>query len=432
MTTPRRFLFAITDGGGNVPPDTSVARALVQRGHDVRILADRVLEPDVRATGAEHVAWDTAPQRPDLQPESVLFRDWEARTPLGAFASARDGLMTGPAARFAADVRAELRRRPADVVASSFFLFGAQTAAEAEGVPVAMLVANVAAFPGWGIPPMGSGMPEARGPLGRLRDAAGGRATSWLFDRGLEDLNAARRANGLAPVDHVLDGYARADRVLVLTSRAFDYPSFSPPPNVRVTGPRLDDPAWAGEWAPPAGDEPLVLVSLSLTFMDQADVLRRIAQALGDLPVRGLVTTGPSIAPEQIAAPPNVTVVERAPHSQVLPHVAAVVSHGGHGTVIKTLAAGVPLVVMPFGRDQPDNAARVVHHGAGVRLRPSARAGAITRAVRRLLEDPSYAAGARGLAGAIARDVEVDRAADELEALAGTRAAAREPAAATA
>lgn len=300
MSTPRRFLFAITDGGGTVPADTSVVRALVRAGHEVRVLADGVLAPDVAATGAEHVAWQTAPQRPDLAPQSAVIRDWDAKTPLGAFAAARDGLMTGPAARFAADVRAELRRRPADVVVCNLFLFGAQIGAEAEGVPVVMLSPNLLSIPGWGTPPLGPGFPQATGPLGRLRDAAAGRAMVRSFDRGLGDLNAARRANGVAPLDHVLDSYARADRVFVLSSAAFDYDSFSPPANVRVTGPRLEDPAWAGEWAPPPGEAPLVLVGMSSTYMDQAAVLRRIATALGRLPVRGLITTGPAIAAAEL------------------------------------------------------------------------------------------------------------------------------------
>ena len=47
MTTPKRYLFAIIDGGGTVPADTSVIRAMVERGHDVRVLADRVLAPDI-------------------------------------------------------------------------------------------------------------------------------------------------------------------------------------------------------------------------------------------------------------------------------------------------------------------------------------------------------------------------------------------------
>jgi MGT family glycosyltransferase len=418
MTRRKRYLFAIVDGGGSVPPDMSVARALVERGHEVRVLADRVLARDVEPTGAEHIPWNRAPQRPDLNPQSTLMRDWDARTPLQAFARARDGVMLGPAGLFAADVRDELARRPADVVVASLFVFGAQVAAEAEGVPVAVLVPNLLSLPGWGVPPLGPGLPPARGPLGRARDAAIGRVMERIFDKGLPALNDARRANGLEPVDSVLHRYERVDRLLMLTSRAFDYPGFTPSANVRVTGPRLDDPAWVGDWTPPAGDDPLVLVGMSSTYMDHADVLQRAATALGRLPVRGLITTGPAIRPDEIDAPANVTVVERAPHSEVLRHAAAVVTHGGHGTVIKALAAGVPVVALPLGRDQLDNAARVEYHGAGLRLKPKARPEAIARVVRRVVSEPSFRAGARRLAAAIEAETAEDRAVAELEALA--------------
>src|SRR5215216_5209601 len=79
MTIAKRYLFAIIDGGGTVPADTSVIRAMVERGHDVRVLADRVLAPDIETTGAEHVAWDRAPQRPNLDPQSVIMKDWTRR-----------------------------------------------------------------------------------------------------------------------------------------------------------------------------------------------------------------------------------------------------------------------------------------------------------------------------------------------------------------
>jgi MGT family glycosyltransferase len=417
MTTTKRYLFAIIDGGGSVPPDMSVARALVDRGHDVRVLADAVLAPEVEATGAAHVSWSRAPQRPNLDPQSMIIRDWDARTPFEAFARVRDGVICGPAALFAADVREELARRPADVVVANIFVFGAMIAAEAEGIPTAVLVPNLLSLPGWGVPPLGPGLLPARGPVGRGRDAALGRVMKRIFDKGLPALNAARRDNGVAPLESVLNQYDHVDRVLMLTSSAFDYEGFSPPPNVRVVGPRLDDPAWAGEWTPPPGDEPLVLVGMSSTFMDHADVLRRVSAALGKLPVRGLVTTGPSIRPDEIDAPPNVTVVERAPHSEVLRHASAVVTHAGHGTVIKALAAGVPVVAMPLGRDQLDNAARVAHHGAGLRLKPKAKPEEVARAVRRVLDEPSFAASAERLAAAIAAETTEDRAVAELEAL---------------
>ena len=418
MTTPKRFLFAMIDGGGTVPADTSVIRAMVDRGHDVRVLADRILAPDLEATGAEHVSWDRAPQRPDLDPKNMIVNDWDARTPFEAFARVRDGAMIGPAGLFAADVRAELQRRPADVVVGNFFVFGAQMAAEAEGVPFAFLVSNLLSFPGSNTPPLGPGLKPARGPLGRARDAAINRVLARLFDKRLDQLNEMRRENGLEPIDSVLQNFERADRLLLLTSRAFEYEQYSPPPNVRILGPRLDDPVWAGDWTPPPGDAPLVLVGMSSTFMDHGDVLQRAATALGGLPVRGLVTTGRTIPIDSIDAPANVTVVERAPHSEVLRHAAAVVTHAGHGTVIKSLAAGVPVVAVPLGRDQLDNAARVVHHGAGLRLKRKASSDAIGRAVRRVVDEPSFRAGAERLAAAIAEEIAEDRAVEELEGLA--------------
>ena len=416
--TPKRYLFAITDAGGSVPPDTSVIRALVERGHDVRVLADRVLAPDVEPTGAEHIPWTTAPQRPSLAPTDMVINDWDARTPQQAFLRVLEGVMTAPSQRFADDVRAELARRPADAVVANIFLFGAHIAARAEGVPSAFLIPNLFAIPGWGIPPIGPGLSPMRGPIGRLRDAALGKMTTRLFDKGLGDLNATRSAYRLPALDHVLDQFTEADRILILTSRAFEFDQYSPPSHVRFCGPRLDDPAWAGDWTPPPGEEPLVLVGLSSTFMDHADVLQRVTTALGELPVRGLVTTGPALDPESVDHPANVQVVRSAPHSQVLRHSAAVVTHAGHGTVIKALAAGVPLVCLPLGRDQLDNAARVAAHGAGLRLKPKARPDAIARAVSRVIDDPSYAAGARRMAAAIADDVREDRAVDELEELA--------------
>ena len=416
--TSKRFLFAMWEGGGTGPPELSLVSALLARGHEVRVIGDPVLEPEVAATGAGFTPWTTAPHRVDRDPASDLIKDWEARTPMQAFARMRDGLIAGPAARFAADVRAELDREPADAVAASFALLGAQLAAEAQGLPYAVLAANVLPLPGWGVPPFGPGMPLARGPLGNARDAAMGAMSRRLWNRGLPALNAARRANGLEDVSDLLGYLGGAPRLLILTSRAFEYPEFAPPPNVKIVGPRLADPLWAEPWEPPVGDAPLVLVGLSSTFQDQADALQRITTALGWLPVRGVVTTGPQVDPAAIDAPANVSVIRSAPHAEVLRHAGALVTHAGHGTIIKGLAAGVPVVALPMGRDQDENAARVVRAGAGLRLKPKAAPEKIAAALRRVLDEPSFADGARRIAHVIAQETAHDQAADELETLA--------------
>jgi UDP:flavonoid glycosyltransferase YjiC (YdhE family) len=145
--------------------------------------------------------------------------------------------------------------------------------------------------------------------------------------------------------------------------------------------------------------------------------LQRIVDALATLPVRGIVTTGPALGPDSIQSAPNVTVVAAAPHSQILDQAAAVVTHGGHGTVIRALAADVPLVILPHGRDQADNAVRVTTRGAGVALARKASPRKIAAAVRQVVADGEYRASARRLGVSIRRDAAGDALVGELEDL---------------
>jgi MGT family glycosyltransferase len=190
----------------------------------------------------------------------------------------------------------------------------------------------------------------------------------------------------------------------LLTSPAFDFTSPHLPRHVHYAGPQLDDPAWSAPWRSPWKDDdprPLVLVGLSSTFQNQVSTLRRIVEALSQLPVRALVTLGGAIRADEVPGADNVQVVDSAPHNQILPHTAVLVTHCGHGTTLKGLAAGVPLVCMPMGRDQDDTAARVVYRGAGVRLKPTAPAPAIKQAVEQVLASPSYRDSARKLAASL-------------------------------
>jgi MGT family glycosyltransferase len=412
-----RLLLTLWDGGGNSPPVLSVAGALVDRGHDVRVLADSSLREAVLGSGARHVAWTVAPHRATPDPETEFVRDFEARTPLGASARIRDRLIVGAAPAFARDTLAEIRREPVDAVLSENLLLGSQIAAAAAGVTSISLVPNI--YPGEvpGVPPFGLGLQPRADRLGQVRDRLARAIGRRLWDKRLADVNRLLAGYGQPPVATLFELLDRPDRVLVLTSAAFEPGGGARvPANVRYCGPRLDDPGWAGEWTEPEGSGPLVLVSLSTTTQGQDPMIRRVVRALGGMDVRGLVTTGPSFAADGVEAPANVTTVAAAPHSAVLPHAAAVVTHAGHGTVIKALAHGVPLLCMPVGRDQPDTAARVVASGAGLRLRPGAGAGAIARALGSVLDDRRFRVAAGRVAAAIAADRERDLAVAEIEA----------------
>jgi MGT family glycosyltransferase len=267
------------------------------------------------------------------------------------------------------------------------------------------------------VPPLGTGFMPASGRLGRLRDRSAAALALAVFRTGLPALNQARAEFGLAPLRDALDLMGNADRILVCSSPSYDFAPGSVPANVRYVGPQLDDTADAtpgNPWAVPS-DRPLVLVSLSSTVMRQERLLQRAADALGQLHVRGLVTTGPAVDPAVIAAPPNVTVTRWVRHADVLAHCSAVITHGGHGTVMKALIAGVPLIVVPLGRDQPDNAARVVYAGAGIRLRKNASVRALHAATGRVIEDPRYRAAAGRMASRLAAERDDNLVIAELE-----------------
>ena len=410
------FLLATWHGGGTTPPLMSVAKALVSRGHQVRVLADILLRPEVEAAGAEHIPWTSAPQRTMPGRENDFVRDWETQDPAESFARTRDRLVVGPAALYARDVREQLERSRPAAVLTELLLMGPLIAAEAANVPSIVLNPTINIIPAEGVPPFGFGFLPAANHEERERDRMFGAIAMQAWDEALPVLNAARAENGLAPLEHVLDQGRSAARLLVLSSASFDF--HGPlPPTVKHVGPRLDDVSWAADWEAPAGNDPLVLVAMSTDFQDQQPLLQRVAEALGELSVRGVITTGRGVDPAEVAAPANVHVVASAPHAKILRQGAVTVTHGGHGTTIKSLAAGVPLVCLPIGRDQLDVAARVVHAGAGIRLEPTASAKEIRAAVRTVLDDPRYRSAAGKIAAGIARETATDQAVAEIEAV---------------
>ncbi|MBM7831683.1 MGT family glycosyltransferase [Agromyces cerinus] len=405
----RTYLFVLSDAGGTVPPEIGVARRLAERGHHVTVLADDALERPALLAGARF--------RPTTGRVMEPFHDWAIRTPPGIARGMAEEMIVGPAPVQAADTAAAIDELRPDLVVVSSFAVGAMIAAESRGVPFDLLMPNTYALPAKGMPPFGVGLAPGHGALGALRDRAFGAAGRRLFDHyALAPLNAVRTDHDLDAVATMWNQMQHAHRQLVLTSAAFDFPA-ELPANARYVGPILDDPEWAADetWTPPDGDDPLVLVAMSSTFQNHVECLQRITDALGELPVRGVVTTGPAVLPGAIRAPANVSVVASAPHRLVLREASLVVTHGGHGTVIKTLAAGLPLVILHHGRDQADNAVRVTERGAGVAISRRSSTQRIARAVGEVLGDDRYRQAAAKLGEAIARDVAGSALLDELE-----------------
>ncbi len=164
----------------------------------------------------------------------------------------------------------------------------------------------------------------------------------------------------------------------------------------------------------PEGDEPLVYVTFGTVTSSLGiwpSLYRMVVDVLADLPVRVLVTTGEGVEVSQLGPlPPQTAVATFVPQEQVLSHAAVMVAHGGFGTVLGGLRAGVPMVLAPLFAEQPYNAARVEEVGAGITLRMShpavvppglvaeIPASEMRAAVLQLLEDTSPRAAAKRLA----------------------------------
>jgi MGT family glycosyltransferase len=411
-----KFLFVLPNAGGNAPPLLELARRLVSRGHAVRIMTQRRLEPNALATGGTFVPFDRAPDIDTLEDPP-----WRPGVPFSAMRWWLDELVYGPAAKFAADVQAELRAHPADCAAVDMMLPGAVLGALAFGTPVALLVHHIYPRHAPGLPPTGFGLLPASGVLGRLRDEVVKRAMGAFLEHGREPLNRVAselgfsRTRGWELNDCV-------DRVLVLTSAQFDFPATRLPENVRYVGPIIESvPSAARHVQLPTRNgsrEPLVAVALSTVNTGQRALLQRLMRVLGRMPVRGFVTLGGLWSKSDFVAPPNVVVENFVPHQEVFENADLVVCHGGHGTVMKALLAGAPILCLPFEADQFDSAARIVWRKVGIWRSRHALPRKLGRAIRHVLEVPSYRECAARIALDIQRDVLEDRGVAELEMLA--------------
>lgn len=421
MPIPRSYLFVTWEGGGNVPPVLGLARRLVARGHTVRVLAEPSLHDTVTAVGARFTPFTRHFTRADRTED--IMGGWTSSSPLAALRYSFSRIAFGPARFVAEETRRCISAHSPDIVVVDFLMPGALVAAEAAGIPRVVLFHAPEYLPGPGKPAAGPGFLPRQDLFGRLRDAAFTLLFHYTLRRFALAISETRHAFGLAPLRNsgdMIRQYHKADLRLIQTSKAFDFPITPSPPNVRYVGPILDDPNWAMNWENPwpQGDpRPLVVVSLSSTYQNQHGVLQRIITALGRLDVRGLVTLGPAMARGRFRVPPNVVSLAAAPHGQVFPHADAVVTHAGHGTVMRALANGLPLLCFPMGRDQDDNAARVTARGCGLRLKRSAKPAVIAGAVEQVLAESAYRRNAERMSRIILKDARAERGVAELENL---------------
>ncbi|RDE06860.1 glycosyltransferase [Sphingomonas aracearum] len=264
------------------------------------------------------------------------------------------------------------------------------------GLPHAVAVTGLPLLGEADVPPPFLGWRYRPDALGRFRNRGGYAVTDWLMRPVAHVLEAHRREWGLAAP-------GEPPRVQVAQCpQGLDYPRRALPPTFRYGSPWRSGEAEG----PPLPDDgrPLVFCSLGTLQGSRRALFATMAQACAMIGARAVIGHGGGLSREEEAALPGDPLVRAFwPQAAVLRRCAATILHGGFNSVLDALAAGVPIVALPIGFEQPATAARLVRIGAGRTLSPrrlSART--LADALREVIDRPGYARAAHGLAAEIA------------------------------
>lgn len=368
---PVRVAFTCTPLAGHVLPMLPLARALADSGHEVIF----VTGGDVRSLLAD-AGFDLVPAGP---PFDALVVDALSRYPDTPLATPEDQQRFGFGRLFSelrvesmhAEARRVVEHLSPDVVVHEVADFVGPLVAAERGLPA--VAVGIGLLPGDDL----------------LSAAGAGVATAW-------------RSCGLEPPP---DGGLRRSLYLNQLPRSIQRDSVAALPAVADLRPITHG---AGESLPPdldhlGADRPLVYVTFGTVFGDAA-VVNGVIAGLAYLDVDALVTVGGAIDPVQFDAPDQVMVRSFVPQGAVLGRCRAVLTHGGVGSVLGPLSAGLPLLVAPLGADQAENADALVGRGAAHRLDPVdlQRPELVAEAIDRVLEADDLRVAAREVSGEIA------------------------------
>ncbi len=355
-----RVLIYTSPAMGHLLPALGPAVELAKRGHAVHMITLASQIERVASLGISAAAMDP-------QIEACAMDDYTASNPLNAVE-----LAVATFARRAAFEREDLKQAVAafrpDVLVVDTNSFGARTAAEGSGLPWCCFQPFFTPLPANDVPPFGPGFRHSSGLLGRLRNTVLRPVVSGTLEKlTLKAVNPLREAEGLDALNGLVDFYTRPTKTLYFTTDDLDYPRARWPDSFVMCGPatwepEADAPAWLAEVT-----RPIVLVTCSTEAQADQRIIEAALQGLAGADFFVVATSAATDA-SAFTVPANARVERFLPHGPILDHAAAVICHGGMGITQKALAKGVPVCVVPFGRDQLEVARRVEHAGVGVRL----------------------------------------------------------------
>jgi UDP:flavonoid glycosyltransferase YjiC (YdhE family) len=386
-----RILFTSHPMSGHYHPLQPVASAALAVGHEVAFATGTNCEQSIQRSGFGYFPAGVNPEDPAVAEVLAQGADLNG---LEQMLFALTQLFTGVLAdRMAPDLERILKEYRPDVVVSEVTEFVGPMLAEKLGLPAVSLQFGV-------VHPREALLPILGPRIERLRTLLG--------------LDPAQLT---ASLDRAL--------VLVFATPSYQLPGVPLGDNTFLFRPRVFDRSGDEQlpaWFDTLSERPIVYGTLGTvpTFNERPGALRTVIDALADCDVHGIVTTGRNQDPAGFGAlPSNVRVERYIPQSLLLDRCNAVVGHGGYGTTMGALCFGVPLVITPFGADQPIHAMRCAELGLAEAVMPeNFSREALAAALQRVLGNPSYAERARAFRREIEAMPPMEEAIAKLEAFA--------------
>jgi UDP:flavonoid glycosyltransferase YjiC (YdhE family) len=412
----KRILLTTTGSLGDLHPYIAIGLELRARGHAVTLATSNFYQSKVEQTGLKF-----APMGPHLGLETLKVMDRVMDAKNGPEYLIRHLLYPAVPAAYAEVMEAV---RDADLIVTHPITFAAQIAAEKTGMPWVSTVTAPLSFFSRFDPSVMAPYPwviklRALGPafFGFIKTLGRVMTKFWLAP-----ITRFRASVGLPPgQDPIFEGQHSPQRVLAMFSPLMEAPQPDWPAQTVVTGFPFYDQAEHGQGIDPelerfldAGPPPVVFTLGSSAVQAAGRFYHESIAAVQHLACRAVLLVGGNSFQEP--PPAGIVAFPYAPFSKIFPRAAVIVHQGGIGTCAQALAAGRPMLVVPFAFDQPDNAARLQRLGVARAIPRKHYTGQRAYSeLQPLLTDAAYAVSAVEVAHKIAQENGVRAASDAIE-----------------
>lgn len=416
----KRIVIATFGSLGDVHPAIALGLGLKARGHDVSIAVSEFFRSKIELEGLGF--HPIPPELGNLEP-AFIERILDAKT--GTQTVIRELVLPVLRQTYSNLMQAI---QDADLFISSDFVFAAPLIAQKTGIPWVSYLLSPASFFSVYDPPKLPGfvnlpqLPSVERALNRaVLQLARLTTVQWF-----KPVRQLRQELGLPPGNHPLfkDKYS-PHLVLAMFSSVLGAPQPDWIPQAQVTGFAFYDQLLPGQDLSAeltdflaSGSPPVVFTLGSSAVQRAGNFYTESLEAVKALGCRAIFLVGVEEFQNELPTPlpEGMIAVDYAPFSELFPQAAAIVHQGGVGTIAQALRAGVPMLVVPYAFDQPDNATRVVRLGVAQQIsRESYCREQVVTALRQLLNNPTYKIAAQSVKERVNAEDGVQSACDAIE-----------------